>query len=153
MADWVAGIGSVAAVSATVYFGWKQREDLLPKLRISTTGVLVQLSGAPVPTFAVRFANTGSTPIELRGLLFHSKHSDQALWVTDGMLLAASDPFNTTLMPGKGANIIFARSGLDALKGYVKHHCSGKTDDLKVTASGTVKDFTADVDPMIPKIQ
>lgn len=153
LADWVAGIGSLAAVVATFYFGWKQREDLLPKLRITTTGALVQLSGSAVPTFAVKFANTGSTPIELRGLVFHSDYSDQALWITDGMLLPASDSFNTMLMPGKGANVIFSRAALDALKEYVRNHCAGNTDGLKVTASGTVKDFTADVDPMIPRIK
>ena len=153
VSDWVAGIGSLAAVGAAVYFGWKQRDDLLPKLSLRMTGALYMNGNDAIKTMSLRMVNAGHVPIEVRGLFFSSEHSGDALWMHPGLIVQGSDSFVTTLDSGKSASINFDRKALEQLKHYVQQHCNGRTDGLKLTATGAIRDFSITVDSGIPNIQ
>lgn len=152
LADWVSGIGATCAVVATVYFGWKQREELLPKLSIKTTGIVLFDAGESISSFAIKLANTGSMPIDWTGICFHSDHGDKALWIDAGLLLPGSAPIAGSLAPGKATSIMFSRRTLVLLRAFIDEHCEGRFKGLKVTINGAIKDFTSDVDPSIPRI-
>ncbi|MCY1312454.1 hypothetical protein D9M70_628810 [compost metagenome] len=66
--------------------------------------------------------------------------------------MPSSDPFIITLAPGMGVSACFDRHALARLKEYVRDYCGGRSDGLKLTATGPVRDFTVPVDPNVPKI-
>ncbi|MCP1506832.1 hypothetical protein J2Y83_002805 [Pseudomonas marginalis] len=153
LADWVSGIGALSAVFATCYFGWAQRDALLPKLSVKLTGYMANHGGSVASGFSVKLANSGNSPIDIHGIFFHSEHSDQTLWMDGSSVLHGTPSFITTLTPGKGFSVLFNRDALRGLKGYVRDYCGGKTEGLKITISTALKDFTVEVDPAIPKIR
>lgn len=152
LADWVSGIGSLSAVVATVYFGWQQRESMLPKLKIKTTGIVLFDGAETISSFAISLANTGSVPVDWKGICFHSEHGNKTLWMEEGLLLPGSASISGSLEPGKAETVMFSRKTLEVLRRFIANHCQGKNTGLKVTISGAIRDFTADVDPSIPKI-
>ncbi|KIC79332.1 hypothetical protein [Pseudomonas sp. C5pp] len=152
LADWVAGIGSMAAVAATVYFGWKQRQDLLPRLSMHATGAIVALGNVPINIFVLRLSNPGAVPVELKGVFISSDRSNESLWLPPTMVIPGTETLPAVLSPGKGMTIHFDRHALGALKKYVAAQCGGEAQGLRITATGSIRDFSIPLDPLIPKI-
>jgi len=154
LADWVAGIGSMCAVFATVYFGWKQRQELLPKLSVKVSGfVMPDGISSLISSFSLKLANSGSVPIDIDGVCFHSDYSNDGLWLDPTMIFPGSESFITSLAPGKGVSVLFNRAALQSLKAYVRDHCAGNSEGLKLTVITVLKSFTVPVDSSLPKIQ
>lgn len=152
LADWVAGIGSMAAVGATVYFGWKQRQDLLPRLSMAVSGAIVALGNVPINIFVLKLSNPGAIPIELKGIFISSEESNQSLWLPPTMVIPGTETLPAVLSPGKGITIHFDRHASAALKKYVAVQCGGSSQGLRITATGSIRDFSIALDPAIPQI-
>lgn len=152
LADWVAGIGALAAVFATVYFGWKQRQDLLPRLSMHAMGAIVALANVPINIFVLKLSNPGSVPVELKGVFINSDHSTDALCIPTNMVIPGTESLPAVLSPGKGMTIHFDRHALAALKKYVREQCGGENKGLHLSVTGSVRDFSIPLDPAIAKI-
>ncbi|MBP2091691.1 MULTISPECIES: hypothetical protein [Pseudomonas] len=146
-ADWVAGLGSLAAVWATVYFGWKQRQDLIPRLKMRATGMVDFSVKPPVQTFALKITNPGVVPVEVNQVFISSDNATSALWIPPGQ-----ESFPAVIGPGKGLTLQFDRHTLSNVKRYVQENCAGQNEGLHITISGSVRDFSIPLDPSIPKI-
>jgi len=152
LADWVAGSGTLAAVVATVYYGWKQRQDLLPRLTVRTNAGVEEKQGMNYPYLFVRLLNSGHTPVEVWGV-FVSSDKTAELVELDRFLEAFTDDtkvgFPCVIGPGQEIVAVFGWRALIHIKQFVESSCGSDDNGLYVTARGPIRDFSGSLDKLI----
>ncbi|WP_308907615.1 hypothetical protein [Pseudomonas canadensis] len=142
LGDWVSGTGALLAVLVTLWLADKQRREDVESLKVGL--VMGMMSHGPDALFAsVNVTSDGKRPVLITGVTFMSNHAKQAMHVTGFMSFGNSLPIR--LNYGEQAQFPLEFGFENALNSFVRAHCNGRADGLRVVVSTSLNEFSKPV--------